>query len=559
MPRHGRSSRRFWHLLAFASLLVSLLQPLQVAQARPLSPATADTAAATAATAFAPVPAGSPALVAALTGTGAVGPDGVATLLVALNAGTGEALATLEASVSGADGQWQTLATLATPGPLTLATGFNVTLPAFGGSATAGGRTIHLRVSDASGNRSSAALPVTYDPALPNFGDVPGNLPAAEAEAIRQMAARGIIKGYANGDFGPQDTTQRAQMAALIARAMGWDQEDWGNSFSDRGGLVEALWRNVGTLQHYQVALGYDGTACAQRNTAAPCFGPTEPVTQAQTISFITRAMVKKGYWQQQANAANPFPDVPQSSGHVADLATFVHYVGAPPGATVGQNWPAWSSPATRGWFAQTEWAVVRWIEAPQQWATLPQPPFAPRAQGVATSANTSDKAPKVGDTVTIAAWLTERAQPVTGAAMAATATFPGGNAACAGITGGDGWAECQLAITAAMAGQPVMVDTTFTHQGATHAARVMLAVSEATASPSPSPSPSGNPSPAHPPPRRPRCRPIRACWPRRSRPAWRRASSRRPSSSTPGRTPPRPGSSRARSGRSRWRSCTAR
>ena len=376
MPRPRRSSRRLWHLLAFASLLISLLQPLQVAQARSLSPADTAGSAATAATAFAPVPAGSPALIAALSGTGSVGPDGIATLLVALNAGTGEALATLEASVSGADGQWQTLATLATPGPLTLATGFNVTLPAFGGSATAGGRTIHLRVSDASGNRSSAALPVTYDPALPNFGDVPGNLPAAEAEAIRQMAARGIIKGYANGDFGPQDTTQRAQMAALIARAMGWDQEDWGNSFSDRGGLVEALWRNVGTLQHYQVALGYDGTACAQRNTAAPCFGPTEPVTQAQTISFITRAMVKKGYWQQQANAANPFPDVPQSSGHVADLATFVHYVGAPPGATVGQNWPAWSSPATRGWFAQTEWAVVRWIEAPQQWATLPQPPL---------------------------------------------------------------------------------------------------------------------------------------------------------------------------------------
>lgn len=50
----------------------------------------------------------------------------------------------------------------------------------------------------------------------------------------------------------------------------GADGEDWGNQFSDRGGLIEGLWRNVGTLQHYRVAFGYDGAACATRNTAPP-------------------------------------------------------------------------------------------------------------------------------------------------------------------------------------------------------------------------------------------------------------------------------------------------
>jgi S-layer homology domain len=34
-------------------------------------------------------------------------------------------------------------------------------------------------------------------------------------EAISQLAARLIILGYSNGNFGPDDTTQRAQMAAL--------------------------------------------------------------------------------------------------------------------------------------------------------------------------------------------------------------------------------------------------------------------------------------------------------------------------------------------------------
>src|SRR5689334_24481640 len=58
--------------------------------------------------------------------------------------------------------------------------------------------------------------------------------------------------GYGNGNFGPDDTTLRAQMAALIARAMGWDGEDHGNPFSDDGGINPSLWRNVGTLAHYR-------------------------------------------------------------------------------------------------------------------------------------------------------------------------------------------------------------------------------------------------------------------------------------------------------------------
>jgi hypothetical protein len=124
--------------------------------------------------------------------------------------------------------------------------------------------------------------------ARPSFPDVsPGN-PAYEA--ISQLAARGIIRGYQNGRFGPTDTTLRAQMAALIARAMGWDAEDHGNPFPDQGSVDSNLWRNVGTLAFYGVAKGFpDGK-----------YRPTSPVLNAQVISFITRAMVAKGYWVQE-------------------------------------------------------------------------------------------------------------------------------------------------------------------------------------------------------------------------------------------------------------------
>ncbi|MFN8538542.1 MAG: S-layer homology domain-containing protein [Thermomicrobiales bacterium] len=149
---------------------------------------------------------------------------------------------------------------------------------------------------------------------------------------ITELATRGTIRGYATGTFGPGDGVQRAQMAALIARAMpagpgtpptmlqppacvvsgSWDCEDWGNSFKDQSG-APGLWRDVGTLRHYNVAFGYGGDACEERGVSSPCFAPNEPVSYAQTISFITRAMIAKGYWVAQPNAPQPYPNVPST------------------------------------------------------------------------------------------------------------------------------------------------------------------------------------------------------------------------------------------------------
>ncbi len=192
----------------------------------------------------------------------------------------------------------------------------------------------------AAGSGHSVAL------ALPTYCDVATN--SLYSEAITQLAARGIIRGYTNGCFGPNDSTQRAQMAALIARAVEWDTEDHGNPFADQNGINADLWRNVGTLAHYKVALGYDGVN----------FGPTDKVTQAQTISFITRAMVKKGLWVQHQDNPGLYPNLPASSGHRADLATYNYYVPEllPGTAEFSGDWADWAQPASRGWFAEVLW-----------------------------------------------------------------------------------------------------------------------------------------------------------------------------------------------------------
>jgi alpha-tubulin suppressor-like RCC1 family protein len=194
---------------------------------------------------------------------------------------------------------------------------------------------------------------------LPSYPDVLASTPYQDA--IAQLAARGTIHGYEDHTFGPNDPTLRAQMAALIARGMAWDGESHTNPFTDQSGVDPDLWRNVGTLAFRGVARGYTDTAtCAAAKVAPPCYLPTDNVTYVQAIAFITRAMVAQGAWQQQADDGVSYPNVPPSSGHRADLATYVHYLGAVPGTSTNtQTWSVWEQPSTRGWFAQALWLAI--------------------------------------------------------------------------------------------------------------------------------------------------------------------------------------------------------
>jgi hypothetical protein len=196
----------------------------------------------------------------------------------------------------------------------------------------------------------------------PTFCDVASGDPYYEA--IRQLAARGDIRGFTSEDdrlcFAPNEPTNRAQMAALVARPLGWDGEQHGNPFSDQGVADPDLWRNVGTLAHYNVATGYKPETCAALGLGVPCYGPTDQVLYAQVISFITRGMVARGYWQAQPDNPALYPNVPADSGHRADLATYFHYVGVVPGTTSPtEDWAVAGQPAPRGWFAEAEWRAL--------------------------------------------------------------------------------------------------------------------------------------------------------------------------------------------------------
>jgi len=192
----------------------------------------------------------------------------------------------------------------------------------------------------------------------PRLYDVPADSPYRAA--IVSLTERGIIQGYADGRFGPDDLVLRAQSAGLIARAAGWDAESWYDAtFPDRGPVDNDLWRNVRTLAHYGVAQGYaDGT-----------YDPTGPVLHQQAILFITRALVEKGFWKLADDTA-PYPNLPNGTARErADrraIATYVREAGAIPDRPLGQAWADWNGPATRGWYAQVLYRALATLPSTQ-------------------------------------------------------------------------------------------------------------------------------------------------------------------------------------------------
>ena len=190
--------------------------------------------------------------------------------------------------------------------------------------------------------------------ATPTFTDVDPNSTSPYAVAIYQLASRGIVHGYDDGSgrFGPLDPILRAQVAAIVARAVGWDTNQGQADFSDQGTIDASLWNSVRVLADHDVARGFgDGT-----------FHPRQQVAQVQVISFITRAMVQSGKWVSQSDDGTRYSDVPASSGARADLITYDHYAGLIPFATsTGTGgWVNWSAPANRQEVALVVWNAIK-------------------------------------------------------------------------------------------------------------------------------------------------------------------------------------------------------
>jgi hypothetical protein len=198
----------------------------------------------------------------------------------------------------------------------------------------------------------------------PSFPDVPAGNPAYGA--ISRLSQSGVIHGYEDGRFGPDDPTLRAQMAALIARALGYGDNP-GNPFTDRcdpanpGNCIDdELWNRVAQLASRTIALGYTDAPTCGGPANVPCYAPRDEVLYVQVISFISRAMVHEGKWTAETTDTPAlYPNVTTASGHRLDVLTYFKNAGAIPGTVPYANWTTWENPSTRAWFASALWQAI--------------------------------------------------------------------------------------------------------------------------------------------------------------------------------------------------------
>ena len=117
------------------------------------------------------------------------------------------------------------------------------------------------------------------------FADVPAT--ADYAKAVDQLTAMDIVEGYDDGTFKPNESVTRAQMTAMIIRALGSDNA--AKSMSGRDTAFSDVTQN-----HW--AAGYVAVA----NTTNPqfingmgdgTFAPDATVTYAQALTMLVRAV----------------------------------------------------------------------------------------------------------------------------------------------------------------------------------------------------------------------------------------------------------------------------
>lgn len=124
-----------------------------------------------------------------------------------------------------------------------------------------------------------------------NFPDVAST--AYYATATRWASANGIVTGYPNGNFGPDDPITRQQIAAILWRYAGSPTADSGTDFADESTISAYASTAVDWARANGIMNGKDGNR----------FDPNGNATRAQA------AVILRNYMQLNSTTPEPTPE----------------------------------------------------------------------------------------------------------------------------------------------------------------------------------------------------------------------------------------------------------
>jgi hypothetical protein len=139
-----------------------------------------------------------------------------------------------------------------------------------------------------------------------SFSDVPSN--HTFYASIHCLACRGIVSGYADGTFRPDNLVTRSQLAKIVSNAAGLNEDPGGQIFQDvPSDHPFYLWINRLTNRGYMTGYtcGSPGEPCINNR---PYFRPYNNATRAQTSKIVANAAMYN-----EPPTGQTFEDVPPS------------------------------------------------------------------------------------------------------------------------------------------------------------------------------------------------------------------------------------------------------
>ncbi len=172
-------------------------------------------------------------------------------------------------------------------------------------------------------------------------------------EAITGIADEGIINGYTNGEFGPEDPVKRAQFAKMIDGTMGVQvSEAMTSPFTDLGP------DDQGDLypHEYVAAAAAAGITTGVTPTT---FAPYNDISRAQVVTMIVRAAEGLAPGVLDQPPAGYAGTVPSFSAIHSPNMRIAEYNGLLEGLTgFGGSWDPWAK-SSRGECAQMLWNLM--------------------------------------------------------------------------------------------------------------------------------------------------------------------------------------------------------
>lgn len=132
-------------------------------------------------------------------------------------------------------------------------------------------------------------------PAQESFADVPNHW---ASEVISRAAAKGIVNGYADGSFKPDEPMTRMQFAAMLVRALGLKAETSTTKFADEADIPAWAVGELGAALKAGILQGYEDESLR----------PNKEINRTEMVAMLIRAYSQQGGMSSQVT----FSDISQ-------------------------------------------------------------------------------------------------------------------------------------------------------------------------------------------------------------------------------------------------------